>query len=411
MNKRVRFEDPNSAPNDSPSHKTISQNQSPKGLALSLICDFTVTLRKHLSPIIQKCGESNLDLLHKMISKMNQYKKMDDDPDYIPRSANLINFEFRVTKEVENHAEFFVIKADTDQIMQEFKEKIKRKIMQALQLECRLLRDKFCENICINLHLIVQAQLISDQSGLDPHKIVSTCLFYYFAELFEHTDLTIDELNEKYKSINALPVFPFTIETPTTIGAMEVEATVTEEDVGALTAMKNKDLCQPSLQLLRGVLMRPGAAYFAREEAIKIDISLKKLLKTDTLEEATEATKVRLDSETSVDSELLEALVQQKVATKTKNLNAELGQLKKQMAALTKSMPSGNKPPATKKLGRGQPATKGASKTKTKSKSTTRTPKKDSARQADAPDKGTSRKESGKKGKDDKKKKQQRKRK
>ena len=45
---------------------------------------------------------------------MNQYKKMDDDPDYIPRSANLINFEFRVTKEVENHAEFFVKKADTD---------------------------------------------------------------------------------------------------------------------------------------------------------------------------------------------------------------------------------------------------------------------------------------------------------
>ena len=408
-NKRVRFEDPTSAPNDSPSQQTVNQNQSPKGLALSLIRAFTVTLRKHLSPIVLKCGESNLDLLHKMITKMNQFKKMDDDQDYIPRSANLINFEFRVTKEVENHDEFLVIKADTDQLMSEFKGAIKLKIMQALQLECRLLREKFYENVCTNMHLMVQAQLITDQSNLDPHKIVSTCLFYYFTELFDHTDLTIDELNATYKKTHGLPVFPFAIETPAgATNGMVLEDTVTEEDEGALTAMKNKDLCHPSLQLIRGALMRPGAAYFAREDAIKIDISLKKLLNTDTLEEATEATKVRLDAETSVDSELLEELVKKKVASKTKNLNAEIGQLKKQMAELTKKKPTGNTTPGTKKSGRGQPATKGASKNKKKSGTATRTPKKVTAPKAGDQDKGASRKEDGKKGNRGKKKKTKR---
>ena len=42
---------------------------------------------------------------------------MDDDKEFIPRSARLVNFDFRVTKKVENNPEFLVIKADTDSIV------------------------------------------------------------------------------------------------------------------------------------------------------------------------------------------------------------------------------------------------------------------------------------------------------
>ena len=347
---------------------------------------------------------------------MNQYNKMDDDPDYIPRSANLINFDFRVTKQVESHAEFFVIKADTDILMTEFKKAIKLKIMEALQLECRLLREQFYENICMNMHLVVKAQLISDQTGLDPHKVVSTVIHYYFDELIDYTDLTINKLNETYKKTHALPVFLFPTNTPIVLDNLMddndgLDTPVTQPTIEDLPATISKNQAQPALLLIRGIFTRPGTAYFAREEAIKIDISLKKLLNTNTLEEATEATKERLDNENSMDNELMDEMVQKKVTAKTKNLNAELGQLKKQLAELTRNSTKGNVTPATKKSGRGQSATKGASTRKKKSNSTSQKPKKDAAQKAAAPAKGTLRKESEKKGKREKKKKQPHKRK
>ena len=64
-------------------------------------------------------------------------------------------------------------------------------------------------------------------------------------------------------------------------------------------------------------------------EAIKIEISLKKLHTTITLEELTGVTKERLDVETSVDKDLLDKIIRKQVATKIQKSNNALGQLKK----------------------------------------------------------------------------------
>ena len=97
-NKRVRFEAPTSTLNDLPSLMNKKTNQSPKGCALTSVRTFVVTLRQHLSPIVQKSAESHIDMLHKLMPKMEQLAKMDDDSDFIPRSARMVNFEFRVSK-------------------------------------------------------------------------------------------------------------------------------------------------------------------------------------------------------------------------------------------------------------------------------------------------------------------------
>ena len=108
-----------------------------------------------------------------------------------------------------------------------------------------------------------------------------------------------------------------------------LDTPVTQPNIEHLAAMINKDQIQPALLLIRCFFTRPGTTYFSREEAIKIDISLKKLLNTNTLEESTEAIKERLVTDTSVDNELMEEMVQKKVSGKTENLNSEIGQLKK----------------------------------------------------------------------------------
>ena len=164
----------------------------------------------------------------------------------------------------------------------------------------------------------------------------------------------------------------------------------------------------PAKDIVLGAFTRPGTSYFARIEEIKIDISLKKLNTINTLEEATEATAERLDSEVSVDNDLLEDIIQKKVAARTKNLSSELGQLKKQMASLNKG--KGNvTPTTTKKDRRGRPAkTPGASTTKKKSH---RAPKdQTTAQKAAVAVKGTTRRSKEKKTKpDEKKKRKQRK--
>ena len=111
----------------------------------------------------------------------------------------MVNFEFRVTKKVENSPEFLAIKEETDTLVLEFKLNLKQKIMDTLRIECHMLRDELYEHLATKLHFVVKAQLLTRQSQIDPHKIISTILHYYFDELFSVTDLTNKELNATYK--------------------------------------------------------------------------------------------------------------------------------------------------------------------------------------------------------------------
>ena len=298
---------------------------------------------------------------------MNQFVKMDDDSDFIPCSARLVNFEFRVTKVVEIDPEFLVIKADTDTLVLEFKLALKQKIMKTLQLECRQLRAKLYENLCINLHLVVQAYLITEQLKLNPHKVISTIMHYNYKELFDHTDLDLDEFYSIYKSAHALPTFPFPLDNLAPDNGTDIQIDLITQEAPNNATNDAHTVCLPAKQIIIGAFTRPGTAYFARIEEIKIDISLKKLLTSNTLEESTDATKNRLDVEVSVDNELLEDMIQKKVNIRTKNLNSELGQLKKQIATLTKSNTTGTSTPNTKKDRRGHSPKKGASILKKKS--------------------------------------------
>jgi len=72
---------------------------------------------------------------------------------------------------------------------------------------------------------------------------------------------------------------------------------------------------------------------------------------TNNLEESTDATKDQIEYEETVDSEILEEMVRKKVATKTKNMNAELGQLKKQIAILNKLTDTNNNTKKSKNPG------------------------------------------------------------
>ena len=231
-------------------------------------------------------------------------------------------------------------------------------------------------------------------------------MHYYFIELLDHTDLTEEEFTKCYKDVHALATFPFPMRTHTPQADAEdmtdaPQAAQPQENDGQQEAIKLRDDSLPSKALLLGTFSRPGKAYFDRMEAIEIDISLKKLHTTNTLEESTDATKNRLDAETSVDTELLDDIIRQKVESKTKKLNSELGQLKRQVSQLSNLKGASQRQPSTnsKNSRRGQSTTQGASIIKKKSKPRPAKSTKSPARQAADPAKGTSRRPKGTKGK------------
>ena len=69
------------------------------------------------------------------MTKMDQLTKMGDNDDFIPHSARMVDFNFRVIEKVENSQEFLVIQADTYTLVQEFKLLLQHKIMETPQIE------------------------------------------------------------------------------------------------------------------------------------------------------------------------------------------------------------------------------------------------------------------------------------
>ena len=159
-------------------------------------------------------------------------------------------------------------------------------------------------------------------------------------------------------------------------------------------ATELQDIIASSHRLLYSTFTAPGVLYFKLTRAIEIELSLKKLHATETTEDATIDTANKLTNETSVDNALLKSLVTDSVATATKKMKNEIGQLKKQLA-LKKTQT-----PASAVNGRrGQPPP-GASSTKKKSQR-----KKTPAQKVGAVANASTRKPRSKKEKDEKKKK------
>ena len=91
---------------------------------------------------------------------------MDADEDFIPRSARLVNFEFRVTKKVEASEEFQEVKAETTLLIKEFRLNLKAKIMDALKIEILQLRTELYSNPVKILHSVIKGKLLSERKML-----------------------------------------------------------------------------------------------------------------------------------------------------------------------------------------------------------------------------------------------------
>ena len=351
-NKRVRFDDPPDL--NTPILLTAGVELSPKASSLLSVRTFAATLQKHLSPIYLSAGLSHIEHLHSWSTKVRQYSKMADDIEFIPRSARLVDFVFHVSKQVEASPEFLGVQAETNVMIADFRLDLKVKVMQTLQIQINLLRESLYKNLAKELFSIVQATLVSKNNKAKPHVIMSSVIYYHYDELMSEFDASKDEFCKLYKELHALPQFPLANAQPTDADAtmqhvpgqtdpstdLVTHDTIADEEPpgpapGQSIAIHDRDLARTCFQAITSVIRIPHANYFKREEEIEISISLKKLRTETETEDAAAAAKARLDLEESAPPELVKDLIRGQVSAENKNLKAELGQLKRQMAALS----------------------------------------------------------------------------
>ena len=290
-NKRVCFDNPSTM--NTPKPLTAGFDLTPKASSLLSVRNFAATLQKHLSPIYLSAGISHIERLHSWTTKVRQYSKMEDDTEFIPRSARLVNFEFRVTKKVEVLPEFLEVQAATNVMIQDFRFDLKVKIMQTLQIEINLLRESLYQNLAKELHSIVQATLVSKNNKAKPHVIVSSVIHYHYDELFDEFDTNKDEFCKVYKELHAMPEFPFsaapsTDHDATMQGNYDADLSTdlaihaahdADEPPGPAPdqsiAVHDRGLALVCYQVITSVISVPHSNYFCREEEIEISISVK----------------------------------------------------------------------------------------------------------------------------------------
>ena len=356
-NKRVRFtKNEVNAPKTTPAMLVLS----PKGAAQAAVRAYAASLSHTLSPIILTAGEHFVDRVHKLITKGTQFNKMTDDDDFIPRSARLVNFNFRVCKEVEVNPDFAVIQEDTANLVNYFKKELKFKIMATLKIEVSILKKRLYDNLAKDMDRVVVASLTAN--GKDPaqaHEIISSILHFHSDEFLSNTDVELDEFYEIYKQVHALDVFPISPLpsqddmndlTENADGTLVPHSVVTPPRLrmpnymrpNMVNAATRAEQVQQSIALpyktaLFNTFTNPMKVYFERREQVIIDNTLRRFHEESTLTDSTAETEARLGLEETASPELVEDLVRRLTSEHAAAAKAEIGQLKKQISDLKSS--------------------------------------------------------------------------
>ena len=164
--KRVRIQINNK--NSTTVNGTMTKVKTPKALALACVQSHVASLHPQVTKIINTYGVQFVDIYHKIEQKKIQLYKMENDDTFIPRSAR-INFEFHVRPEVQQTDEFSVIQSSTTELIKDFQQNLKHKILETIPLDIKHLQNKLNSTICELIFYTSKAfHLLHDPAQINP---------------------------------------------------------------------------------------------------------------------------------------------------------------------------------------------------------------------------------------------------
>ena len=354
--KRVRFDATATSITETGQPSTATR-KAPKAVAEAFLNGHISSLQPQISTIVGNLGNQYITKLHKLHNKQMQVSKMQDDDEFIPRSARL-EFAFRMTKKAEATLEFQTLQEDTNKLIIDFRKGLKKQIIKATRIEIDVMYDDLHMFFCRAIRMITHSFAVAERKEIDIDRLVFTVMNKHHECLLKHVKMDWNELCSKYKHtfhLNSAPT-PFgsnrahlpsldVNESPFVtavrqglaqrdiITAAPVQTTAVREETHATIISSLK-------RVLESVFVSTWDSYLDQIDKNSVELQLKKLSTEYFEEQHTVASVAVVDDELPADRLQLQELVRKQTEAETKKIAAELDRLRNQLAAMKKNGPT-----------------------------------------------------------------------
>ena len=347
IQKRVRIH-PNM--NSTTGKSQATKVKSPKALALACVQGTAVSLHPQVKQIVENYGNKLINLYHKIQQKNTQLLKMENNVDFIPRSAR-INFEFYVRPEVQQSNEFAEIQTSTTELIKSFQLNLKTQIMKSIKLDIDYLKNDIDTTICHLIYHTTKAFHLQYNPSVINHTTIHTVAFLitgFGDNLLKHCRLDKNSFATKfaelYHDTTILNLLSNnTIPTPTRISNANnplnryarslSQSTTTQEDI-----LRSQINIQPATefvdylrQTLETILVTAIDNYNFQVATNKATSQLEAFTTELLHEQATSDTVNQMDFSPTVSPQELEELITKSTSKAVSSLKREIQSLKSKL--------------------------------------------------------------------------------
>jgi hypothetical protein len=316
--------------------------------AKNCILQHIATLKPTLQTIFEEVATDHNKILVKAENKRFHISKMEDEEDFIPRSAR-IKFDFNVSKKADELPEFKQLKGTNEETLIDFQKTLKADIIAATRLELKILHRQALEDLCLAISSITEAFLIMDDNNIAEKHTISMAIAEQNRDeiLANMGGATLDDFISMYNMVHGLENAPETIEI-----SDEMERYLAQKKqgfrlrrAGELATQAEENQAMPSeeeitadksirkiYRTINQLLIVSWDDYRAAKEDIDKSFRLKKLQTERKLCRATESAIERIDNEMAVDRAHLNQLIAAETNKATTNLNKQIEKLRKDLA-------------------------------------------------------------------------------
>ena len=339
---------------------------SPLSLANDHVSKHVASLHSDLAAILSRLAKTHLKALTKLRHRRSVITKMEQDNDFVPRSAR-VDFKLNCSKAAEQDPEFPGLKDECQRLITEFHSKLKAQILQAAKIEAKLALVDAQKSFTNALQLSTKAFLVAhrQEDEIQTEKMVSTIISNYSGELLKYLDITEDDFKLLYQTTQGVVALPAPYPGRHYNTQALSQSTVTEDSESivltgqipgfehyarrvAPVRQNTAEYSASSLKrILESVFVTSWDIYLKQAQHNETVLALKKLATEHFSSKATENAAMEIDMEPPASRELLQSLINDAVAKKSKKLQTELNQLKSRMPKNSKG--GNDRTPAKKK--------------------------------------------------------------
>ena len=322
--KRTRFNATAVSPADRATTPMAAAKQS-----LDVHCE---SLHPEIATILSKLGLERLQTFHKLSHKSTQVKKIEDDEEFIPRSAR-INFALSASKPVEQDAEYIRLAEETSDLVTNFQNELKTKILSVAKLEVSTLKTKIKTDFATSLRLATQACLICKKPNpdLNVNQVVNTLLNKYSNDLLAYLDTNLHEFRTIFQRTHAIASLPAPLILTIPNGGPDNRNTA--RPASALPSQAVLLAISKVYRTLQTIFLTPWSVYLDVQNRNNISLQIKKLSETHFATNSTDAAAMIVDNKAADEPQLIKDLIAKQVTSATKALQSELKTLRSQVTA------------------------------------------------------------------------------